>query len=298
MDDDSTYSMKATILGFSAIAMWGMLALLTSLTNRIPPLQLTAMTFAIAFGAGTFFWVLKGADARCFRQPRRMWLNGIFGLFGYHICYFFALKNSPAVEASLIAYLWPLFIVLLSALLPGEKLRWFHIAGAITGFSGAALIIMKGGSLYLKQECLLGYAAAFACSLIWSAYSVISRSLGESPPELVGGYCGVTALLSAVCHLLFERSVMPDWYEWLAILGLGVGPVGAAFFLWDYGVKKGNIKMLGTLSYTAPLISTIALISFGLAEPSPRVAIACALIVSGAVLAAYDTIKVLASNSN
>lgn len=297
MRDDGTFqaktggSVKATLVGFAAILMWGMLALLTSLTNKIPPLQLTSMTFAVAFGVGIVFWMVNGADSRCFRQPKSMWLNGVFGLFGYHICYFFALKNAPAVEASLIAYLWPLFIVLFSALLPTEKLRWFHVAGAITGFSGAAAIIMKGVTLSLKQEHLVGYAAAFGCSIIWSAYSVMSRRLGESPPELVGGYCGVTALLSAVCHLMFETSVMPDLYEWAVIMGLGMGPVGAAFFFWDYGVKKGNIKMLGTLSYTAPLISTVILISFGLAEPSSRVAIACFLIIIGAALVALEDVK-------
>ncbi len=300
MSSDNTWSrlgekrVKATIVGFCAILMWGMLALLTSLTNRIPPLQLTAMTFAIAFCVGIFFWMLNGADSMCFRQRKSLWLNGVFGLFGYHICYFFALKNAPTVEASLIAYLWPLFIVIFSSLLPSEKLHWFHVAGAVIGFAGAAVIILKGCTLSLKQEYLLGYLGAFLCSIIWSAYSVISRSLGESPTELVGGFCGVTALLSAMSHLIFEKSVMPNWPEALAITGLGVGPVGAAFFAWDYGVKGGNIKILGVLSYTAPLVSTIMLILFGRAEPTWKVIAACFLIVIGASIAALDRIKMLA----
>ena len=283
--------MKATIIGFSAILMWGMLALLTSFTNEIPPLQLTAMTFTIAFGVGIIFWILKGANSSCFRQPTRVWLNGVFGLFGYHMFYFIALRNAPAVDASLIAYLWPLFIVIFSALLPKERLHWFHLAGALIGFAGATVIILKGGTLSLKPEYIVGYVAAFICSLIWSSYSVISRSLGESPTELVGGFCGVTALLSAVCHLIFEHTVMLNFSEWLAVIAMGTGPVGVAFFAWDYGVKRGNIKMLGTLSYTAPLISTILLMSFGRAEPSWNVAIACFMIVTGAALTALDTIK-------
>ena len=283
--------MKSTMIGFSAILMWGLLALLTSFTNKIPPLQLTAMTFTIAFVVGLLFWGFKGANSRCFKQPVIVWLNGVFGLFGYHILYFIALKNAPAVEASLIAYLWPLFIVIFSALLPKEKLHWFHLVGAFIGFAGATLIMLKGGSLNLKPEYIVGYAAAFSCSLIWATYSIISRLLGESPTELVGGFCGVTALLSATCHLLLENSVSLDRSEWLAVIALGVGPVGAAFFFWDYGVKHGNIKLLGTLSFTAPLISTIMLISFGRAEPSWNTAIACLMIVVGAALVALDTIK-------
>jgi len=282
---------KATMIGFSAILMWGLLALLTSLTNRIPPLQLTAMTFTIAFGVGLLFWGLKGADSSCFNQPVRVWLNGICGLLGYHIFYFIALNNAPVVDASLIAYLWPLFIVIFSALLPNEKLKWFHLAGAITGFAGATVILLKGGTLTLKPEYIFGYMAAFLCALIWSAYSVISRALGESPTELVGGFCGVTAFLSAICHLLLEKTTSLNPSEWLAVIAMGIGPVGGAFFAWDYGIKHGNLKMLGTLSYTAPLISTISLIYFGRAEPSWYTAIACILIVVGAALAALDTIK-------
>ncbi|WP_201773197.1 aromatic amino acid exporter YddG [Geobacter pickeringii] len=283
--------MKATMIGFSAILMWGMLALLTTLTNKVPPLQLTALTFTIAFVVGLLFWALKGADSSCFRQPMRVWLNGVCGLFGFHLFYFIALKNAPAVDASLISYLWPLFIVIFSALLPREKLHWFHLSGALLGFAGASVIILKGNTLNLKSEYIVGYVAAFICSLIWSAYSVISRKIGNSPTELVGGFCGVTALLSVTCHLLFESTVKLNFSEWLAVIAMGIGPVGAAFFAWDYGVKHGNIKMLGALSYAAPLISTMLLISFGRAEPSLNSAIACLMIVCGAALAALDTIK-------
>jgi drug/metabolite transporter (DMT)-like permease len=61
------------------------------------------------------------------------------------------------------------------------------------------------------------------------------------------------------------------------------------FFVWDYGVKKGNIKLLGTLSYAAPLISTILLISFGLAPLTISVIVACIFIVGGAFIAALDS---------
>ena len=40
----------------------------------------------------------------------------------YHCAYFFAIQSAPPVEASLIAYLWPLLIVVFAAFLPGERL--------------------------------------------------------------------------------------------------------------------------------------------------------------------------------
>ena len=217
--------------------------------------------------------------------PKSVWALGIFGLFGYHFFYFIALKNAPAIEASLIAYLWPLLIVLFSAWLPDERLSWFHVVGAIAGFAGAGLLVTKGQALTLSTQYSLGYGAALVCALTWSSYSVLSRRWGTIPTHAVGGFCIVTAVLAWGCHFAFEQTSLPVGQEWLAILGLGLGPVGLAFYTWDYGVKHGDIKVLGALSYAAPLLSTLLLIACGLADASWRVVAACLLIVGGAVLA-------------
>jgi drug/metabolite transporter (DMT)-like permease len=276
-----------TLIGFTAILMWATLALLTKMSGSIPPFQLTAMAFTIAFFIGLAFWLKQGGSIlKHLRLPIAAWTVGIVGLFGYHFFYFVALQHAPAVEASLIAYLWPLLIVLFSALLPGERLRWFHSAGAIAGFLGAGLLVTQGQSLSFNWHYGLGYLAALVCALTWSSYSILSRRFGSIPTDAVGGFCGVTALLAWICHALFEQTVMPMGGEWLAIACLGLGPVGLAFFTWDYGVKHGNIKLLGALSYMAPLLSTLLLVVSGLASASWVIGVACLLIVGGAALAA------------
>lgn len=285
---------KPTLIGSTAILMWATLAFLTKMSGSIPPFQLTAMAFTIAFGIGLALWLKQGGSILShLRLPMAVWLTGIVGLFGYHLFYFIALQQAPAVEASLIAYLWPLLIVLFSALLPGETLRWFHIVGAIAGFVGAGLLVTQGESFTFSLNYGTGYIAALICALTWSGYSVLSRRFGSIPTDAVGGFCGVTALLAWVCHGLFEQTVIPSGSEWLAIACLGLGPVGLAFFTWDYGVKHGDIKLLGALSYLAPLLSTLLLIMSGFAEASWAVGLACLLIVGGAVLAAGDIVNVL-----
>jgi len=196
-----------------------------------------------------------------------------------------ALRLAPPVEASLIAYLWPLLIVLFAALLPGERLRGYQVAGALLGFAGAALLVTRGRGLTFDAQYAAGYAFALACAVIWSSYSVLSRRLGAVPTSAVGAFCAATAGLALVCHLLFEETVWPSGWQWAAVVALGLGPVGAAFYTWDYGVKRGNIQTLGALAYAAPLLSTILLVALGLAEPSWVIAVACMLIVGGAVLA-------------
>jgi drug/metabolite transporter (DMT)-like permease len=283
---------KATFIGATAVLMWATLALFTKLSGSLPPFQLTAMAFSIAFLIGVGLWVKEGGNVLSHLQlPRPVWLLGILGLFGYHFFYFIALRNAPAVEASLIAYLWPLLIVLFSTLLPNEKLRWFHVAGGVIGFIGAGLLVTRGQTLSFDPQFGLGYLAALICAFTWSIYSVLSRLFGSVPTNAVGGFCGATAVLALLCHLLFEQTVWPVGWEWLAILCLGLGPIGAAFFTWDYGVKRGNIKVLGAMSYGAPLLSTVFLVAFGLAEASWIIALACLLIIGGAALAAGDFLK-------
>lgn len=280
---------KPTLIGSTAVLMWATLALFTTFTGLIPPFQLTAMSFAIAFLIGLGLWWRKGDNIwHNLKLPPAVWVTGVLGLFGYHFFYFMALKNAPVVEASLIAYLWPLLIVIFSALLPGERLRWFHLVGAVAGFAGAGLLVTKGQGLAFETQYALGYAAALVCALTWSTYSVLSRFFGAVPTDAVGGFCGATAVLALGCHLLFEQTVWPTGWEWLAVLLLGLGPVGAAFFIWDHGVKRGNIKVLGAFSYAAPLLSTLLLIGFGLAEATWVLGLACVFIVGGAVLAAGE----------
>lgn len=284
---------RATLIGFTAVLMWALLALFTALSGQVPPFQLLAMTFSVATAIGIVASLVRGTSPLAhLRQPAPVWLLGVGGLFGYHFFYFLALRNAPAVEASLIAYLWPLLIVVFSALLPGERLRWFHVGGALLGLAGAALLVTKGESLEIDPRYTLGYMAAGVCALTWSSYSVASRRFGNVPTDAVGGFCAAAALLAVPCHLIFETTVWPqNTVEWLAVLALGLGPVGGAFFTWDIGVKKGDIQVLGASSYAAPLLSTLVLVAAGLAPATPEVAIACVLIVGGAVLAAHRMLR-------
>jgi drug/metabolite transporter (DMT)-like permease len=288
---------RATLIGGIAVLLWALLALFTTWAAGIPPFQLVAMSFAVAFAVSAALLLLRGGRAALarLRQPPAVWLLGVGGLFGYHFFYFVALGNAPAVDASLIAYLWPLLIVVFSALLPGERLRWFHLAGAAMGLLGAALLVTdgfaRGGLFAVEGRHVWGYLAALAGALTWSSYSVANRRFGKVPTDVVAGFCGAVALLGVLSHLALEQSVMPNATQAAAALLLGLGPVGAAFFVWDYGTKHGNIQVLGASAYGAPLLSTLLLVVFGKAEATWTIAAACALIVGGALLAGQELLR-------
>ncbi len=284
----------ATGIGFIAVLLWATLALFTALTTdadncAIPPFQLLFFSFFIG-GLMNLAWLAVSGKLHkdSFSAPKSAWLLSVGGLFFYHFFYFNALSRAPAVEAGLIAYLWPLLIVLFSALLPGERLRWYHLVGALLAFIGAvALMVLKGDTgLHFEAQYTIGYLFAMACALTWSLYSVFNRRFARVSSSVIAGFCLLVAVLGLFAHLLStEVWISPTPRQWLGIIGLGIGPVGVSFFVWDYGTKHGNIQVLGTLSYFAPLLSTVLLIVFAGAPLTPGVVVGCIGIMLGAMIA-------------
>lgn len=277
---------QATAVGFGAVLLWSLLALLTAGTAPVPPLALNALCFAIGGAIGLGWAAARGRLGVLAEVPLGIYAFGTAGLFGFHFFYFSALRLAPPAEAGLIAYLWPLLIVLLSGLLPGERLRAGHVAGALAAFAGAALVVLGGGGGDAAHHWA-GYGLAALCALTWAGYSVLSRRFGAVPTEAVAVFCLATAALSALAHLAVEQPVWPAGAAgWAAVIALGAGPVGLAFYLWDVGVKRGDIQLLGVASYAAPLLSTLALIAAGYARPGAALLVAAVLIAGGAAVAA------------
>lgn len=290
----NTSHTKGNIFGLLTILLWSSLALFTVYSGNIPAFELTAIAFFVASFIGLA--VLKKEKKKIkdlFKIPLKVYFIGISGLFGYHFFYFLAIKNAPAIEANLINYLWPLLIVVFSAFLPNEKLKWYHILGTLLALFGAFLLVSRGGSLEFEPKYLNGYLYALLAALIWSSYSVISKTLSHIPTYAVTGFCLITAILATLAHLIFETTVVPTFTQLLASIMLGLGPVGGAFYLWDFALKNGDIKILGSLAYLAPLLSTISLIVVGIAVMNIYIALACFFIIIGSIVSSKEYVKVL-----
>jgi drug/metabolite transporter (DMT)-like permease len=282
----------ATLIGLTAILMWSLLAALTVATGTIPAFQLAAMTFAIGALVGFLTWIGRTEAIYALWLPPLAWIVGVGGLFGYHALYFLALRFAPPAEAGLLNYLWPLLIVLFSSLLPGERLRAHHLVGALLGLGGTVLLFTGNVVGGFTPGQVPGLVAAFVAAFVWAAYSVMSRKLKTVPTDAVAGFCLVTALFAAAVHCLVETTVWPETTaQWLAITALGVGPVGAAFYAWDVGMKRGDIRVLGAASYATPLLSTAFLVLAGFAKPSANIAMAAVLIAGGGLVAARDMFR-------
>lgn len=284
----------ATALGCVSILFWSGLALLTVRARGIPPFELLSLSFGVAFLAGLGMLSLRGPRALArLRQPLLPWMTAFLGLFLYHALYFFALATIPPARASLIAYLWPLLIVVFSSRLPGgDGLRLRVLTGAGLGLAGTALLVTGHGasasSSIASAFGYLGYVAAFGCALVWSGYSVLNRQFANIPSEMLVGVCAAVAVAGALAHFMLEPTIWPDAKQWGAIFLLGIGPTGLAFLLWDYATKHGNLPILGALSYLAPLLSTLLLVCTGAATASIALGLSALSIFGGAALASWQ----------
>jgi drug/metabolite transporter (DMT)-like permease len=287
---------KATLIGFLAIPIWALLPVLTVASGPIPPLELLGLTFTAGALAGFLFLALRpGSRQDLLRAGIAPVLFGTAGLFGFHFAYFLALQNAPALEANLINYLWPVLIVVFSAALPSRagagKLSGWHLAGVAAAFAGAMLAIGSGGALTLGGNAF-GYGMALTAALIWSSYSVASRLFRSVPSTAVALYCACTALLAWCGHGALERFIWPaPGLQTAAIAALGIGPLGLAFYAWDYGCKHGDLRLLGVFAYFAPVLSTALLTLSGFATAKPALWLAALLITGGAIMASASALR-------
>lgn len=262
---------------FGAILLWATLAAISTRLVAVPPFLLTGL--ALLIGS------VVGARALLRRPPPLPALAlGVYGLFGFHFFLFLALRLAPPVEANLVNYLWPLLIVVLApVLVPGIAWSTRHGLAALMGFAGAALLITAGSASPGSGDAL-GYAFALASAIIWSTYSLATRRFSHFPTGYVTWFCLVSGALALACHFAFEPRYWPTASEWPFLIALGLGPMGAAFFLWDRALKKGDPRVLGNLAYLTPLLSTLLLVAFGGGQLTAIAIVAMALILGGAAL--------------
>lgn len=280
-------TVPGTLIGITSIVLWSSLAYLSSQLLGIPPFQVLGLAFAIAsiISALVLSVMKQWKWAQIAQQPYSVWALGIAGLFGYHACYFTALKHAPVAEASLLAYLWPLLIVIFSAI-NSKNLKIQHVAGALMGLSGTYVLIMTKGQVSFGSDYWFGYATAILAALIWSSYSVLNRQYSSAPLSMVFFFCLASAIGGLYINQAYELWVNPSVDQWFYIILLGLGPLGLAFFTWDIGTKQGDIALLGTLAYLTPLLSTALLVYTGMANAASTVWGAAILIVGGALIAA------------
>jgi len=282
----------ATLIGIAALFMWSLSASFVTYINNIPTFEIITLALSISFLLTAVTLTLKGGWHKIMGQPIILWIVGLLGVFGNDVTFIAAFKYAPALHVDLINYLWPIFVMLFSSLLPSERFRWPYLFACLLGFTGIYFVISNNINVsHFNQEYLLGYALALADAMIWAVYTVVARHFRKTPVEMIGMYCGISAIFSLLTHFSYEVTVIPTISQWFIIFLMGLTTQGLAYFFWDIGVKRGDFRFLSILSYFTPVLSVAFLVLLGRAQLDYTTAIGCVLIVSAIFIAGRKTKK-------
>ncbi|MDI2089957.1 DMT family transporter [Commensalibacter oyaizuii] len=285
----------ATCFGLLTILLWSSLAVMTTFASDIPRFQLMWFGFGESFVVGSIILALTGRLGEMI-QPFSAWITAFCGIFFFHLFYFVGLAFAPPAKVTLLSYLWPTMLVVCIAFLSKKQFHIAYLLGALMGLGGTICLMPADQGSIITPMVLVGYGLGVLCAIVWTIYSIVNRRYASVPTGMLIGVCGGISLVAMSIHFVFEPTIIPkSSTEMLILLYLGCGPMGIAFLAWDYATKNANLSLMGSLSYLAPLLSTLWLVLAGKAPATIGLCIAVVLIVGGAIVATYPLKKVKGS---
>jgi drug/metabolite transporter (DMT)-like permease len=253
------------VLGVAlTVLMWSTLATSVNLLHGVPTLFVNGVALTLG-GLLGLPW------AKYWKLPIRLVLLGSGLLFVYHVVYFFALQLGDPIGVSLVHYLWPVIIVCLSGSLAtaGRQRRMMLLSVAL-GFGGAAAACWSvqqpasaaGASGFAERHLsyeIAAYLLALLSAFAWAAYSVLGKRYRNISSLSVGAFSLPAGLACLAMYYASGHTPALTAQDWTVLVYMGLGPMGIAFYLWDFGMKKANTSVTTAMSYATPVLSTVFL---------------------------------------
>lgn len=271
-----------TVLGFVALLFWSIDPSLMVELKRLPLFETLTILFTCVFLLTcTKLLIYRQWDR--LKQPIMVWIIGVLGIGGNNICYLFALKHGPPGQIVLIYYLWPIVAMLLAVLFLNSPFSKRNLLAVLLGLTALFVLNFNGSTFTLQSKFLTSYIAAIFVALFWSIYIVYTRKKSY-PIELVGLFFGLSACITLPLHLIYEQTVVPNFFELQILIVIALLTQGLAYFCWQLGINKGQLKLLNCFAYINPILAVTWLFLLGKAHFTWRVAIAYLLVVASALL--------------
>ena len=262
---DSTKS--ATAIGLCAVVLWSMMFGFVRLTTQsFGP----ALGSALIYSCAAVFTYIGYRPTPLRRLPLKyvLFSGGLFVFYETAITLSIGLAASSAqtLELSLVNYLWPTMLVLLSAFDSGSRASLVRaLPGAVVATTGVVLAV--GGNNNLDWGAVvadvssnpLPFVLTFAAAAAWAVYSVYSSRFSQGCDATAFFMVGVAAVLWTI--FLFEGApapaVAPGSQAFFALAG-AAGCIASGYACWGHGMLKGDMAKMGIGSYAAPLLSVVA----------------------------------------
>ncbi|WP_432669671.1 aromatic amino acid DMT transporter YddG [Pseudomonas umsongensis] len=251
----------ATACGLVAIILWSTASgLIRSVSEIFGPLGGAALIYTL----GAILLVCLLGKPRLRSTPKLYLVLGSALFVAYEVCLSLALgfasSRNQAIELGVVNYLWPCLTVLLAIIMNGQKARWIIIPGTALALFGI-LWVVSGDGLSLAsivtnvQSNPLSYSLALACGITFALYCNVTRRYAGGQ-NLVVLFFVLTAVVLWLKYL-FSSEVIPALTlgSSLELAAAAIGMAGG-YALWNIGILRGNLTLLATASYFAPVLSS------------------------------------------
>jgi len=253
----------------------------------IDPVAFTGLRFAFMVALSVSVLVVAGPR----RLPARSDLpllaaSGLTGFFLYQAGFVLGLHRTSAVAAAILISTHPMFSVLFSLLARRERPTRGTVAGLLVGFAGVVVFLGGWNSLGRARAgdlLSLGAAAAFG------AYGVINQRIGDrfSGRQLMAYGLAIGGTLTAIVSL--PAVLHQDWgavsgESWLILVYSAIGPVYAAYALWNWAIRRRGIAHTVVYGFLVPVVGGLMAVVFLDEHVRPEQIVGAVLVVAGLVI--------------
>ncbi len=180
-----------------------------------------------------------------------LFLRSVLGLLGV-ACYFYALSKIQLADAVILNKISPFFVLTLSAIFLGEKIKKLQILTLIFAILGAGLVIKPEFSSSIIPSIIALLSAFFA----GAAYTTIRHLRHTDAAETIVLYFTFISTVVMIPFMLFGQFVVPTPAENVRLLGVGVFATSAQFLMTN-AYRFAPAGELSIYTYTNIIFSTI-----------------------------------------
>ncbi len=259
---------KPMLFGFAcaiaATILWsGNFIVARGLSDSLAPLSLAFWRWVVAILVLMPFAIKPLLAQRAWLKHHFGYLSlvSLLGVSLFNSLIYYAGQTSSAINLSLIAITFPVFILLFSRIFLGEKIVWNKLLGIVLVAAGILMLISKGqwqvlAALNFSQ----GDIWMLIASVVFAIYSMLIKNkpsgLSVSAFQLASFIVGLIFLFPFYLIELYLLPVQEFTNSTvLSIMYIGVFASLLAFILWNKAIAIIGPVNAGIVYYSLPVFS-------------------------------------------
>jgi len=253
---------KALILALSAVLCWSTIGSAFRLSlDFLPPHRLIFYAVFTAFLFTAIYIVVRGTWRTLFSFTSKQYLYSALVAFINPFVYYLMLLHAydilPTQVAGTINYIWPIILVLLSAVVLKQKIGFRALLACLISFSGLVLIVTRGRFDTFSFSNPLGVLLILCCSLLFALFWILNmKDRRDEADKLILTYFFATLYLIPVQFFVHGSWALPPLKGITGAVYIGIFEMGLTFILWLKALKfTTNTARTSNLVFLSPFIS-------------------------------------------